>query len=147
MRILGVDVGRRRVGFALSDCTATLASPLRTVEVTARTRVGSIRAEIEALASEDDGLGLVVVGLPKRLDGSLSEETTMVESLLMQLRRQVTVPIVTEDERLSSREAEHRLATRERDWQKRKVQLDAASAAVILQDYLDRQKTTQHPGH
>ena len=45
---------------------------------------------------------------------------------------------MTEDERLSSREAESRLALRERDWKKRKAQLDAAAAAVILQDYLDR---------
>jgi putative Holliday junction resolvase len=144
MRILGVDVGRRRVGFAISDCTATLARPLRTVAVTARTCVERIRAEIETLASDDDGLDLVVVGLPKRLDGSVSEETIMVESLTTQLRRQVTVPIVTEDERLSSREAERRLAARERDWRKRKAQLDAASAAVILQDYLDR---TRGPFH
>ena len=49
-----------------------------------------------------------------------------------------TLPVDTEDERLSSREAEARLAVTERDWRKRKAQLDAAAAAVILQDYLDR---------
>ena len=54
------------------------------------------------------------------------------------LRLRLDVPVETEDERLSSREAESRLAVRERNWRKRKANLDAAAAAVILQDYLDR---------
>lgn len=52
----------------------------------------------------------------------------------------ISVPIALQDERLSSHEAEERLALRERDWRKRKARLDAASAAVILQDYLDGKK-------
>ena len=55
-----------------------------------------------------------------------------------QLRTRITIPVHQEDERLTSREAESRLARRERDWRKRKAQLDAAAAAIILQDYLDR---------
>jgi putative transcription antitermination factor YqgF len=55
----------------------------------------------------------------------------------------VTVPVVSEDERLTSREAESRLALRERDWRKRKERLDAAAAAIILQDYLDRRSHEQ----
>jgi len=54
------------------------------------------------------------------------------------LSRRTTLPIEIEDERLTSREAESRLARGERDWRKRKAKLDAAAAAVILQDYLDR---------
>jgi RNase H-fold protein (predicted Holliday junction resolvase) len=55
------------------------------------------------------------------------------------LRLKTTLPVFCEDERLTSREAESRLAERERDWRKRKAKLDAAAAAVTLQDYLDRQ--------
>jgi putative Holliday junction resolvase len=54
----------------------------------------------------------------------------------------VDVPVVLQDERLSSTEAESRLARREKDWRKRKQQLDAAAAAVILQDYLDNRPPT-----
>jgi RNase H-fold protein (predicted Holliday junction resolvase) len=54
------------------------------------------------------------------------------------LKSRTALPIATEDERLTSREAESRLARREKDWRKRKAQLDAAAAAVFLQDYLDR---------
>jgi len=143
MRILGVDVGRRRVGLAISDPSATLARPLRTLTVTTQTLAASLRAEIDHLAREDDGLDAIVVGLPKRLDGTASEETALVTMLVSELRQRTTIPIVTEDERLTSREAESRLAKRERDWRKRKAQLDAAAAAVILQDYLDRRNTTR----
>jgi putative Holliday junction resolvase len=83
-------------------------------------------------------LAAVVVGLPRHLDGTRSEQTTAVEAFIAQLRLRVDLPLVTEDERLSSDEAESRLAIRQKDWKKRKAQLDAAAAAVILQDYLDR---------
>ncbi|MEQ1731321.1 MAG: Holliday junction resolvase RuvX, partial [Vicinamibacterales bacterium] len=61
-----------------------------------------------------------------------------VEAFIAELRLRIDLPLVTEDERLSSREAESRLAVRQKDWKKRKTQLDAVAAAVILQDYLDR---------
>jgi putative Holliday junction resolvase len=54
------------------------------------------------------------------------------------LKRRTAIPVFEEDERLTSREAESRLAVRERDWRKRKARLDAAAAAIILQAYLDR---------
>jgi putative Holliday junction resolvase len=57
------------------------------------------------------------------------------------LAARLAVPVFTQDERLSSREAEERLALREKDWRKRKAKLDAAAAAVILQDFLDTRKT------
>ena len=60
-----------------------------------------------------------------------------VEAFKRAIESQVTIPVVLQDERLSSTEAESRLALRESDWRKRKQKLDAAAAAVILQDYLD----------
>ena len=138
MRILALDVGRRRVGLALSDTSATLARPYKTLTVSDADAVDRVVDEVRRLLSEDDGLAAVVVGMPKRLDGSPSEQTKAVEQFIAALRQHVAVPVTTEDERLSSREAESRLARRERDWKKRKALLDAAAAAVILQDYLDR---------
>jgi putative holliday junction resolvase len=140
MRIMGVDVGERRIGIAISDPTATLARPVRTiagsraVEESAR----ALRAEVDAFVREDEGLGLVVMGLPRRLDGTPNEQTARVLAIAEALRARIAIPVAFEDERLSSREAESRLALRERDWRKRKAKLDAAAAAVILQDYLDR---------
>jgi putative Holliday junction resolvase len=142
MRALGVDVGDRRLGLAISDATGVLARPLETIVVNSPAdAVERIARTVERLEAEDDGLGAIVVGLPTRLDGTPSTATSRVESFITALRKRTQVPIVTEDERLTSREAESRLAQRERDWRKRKLKLDAAAAAIILQDYLDRRRT------
>jgi len=138
-RVLGVDVGDRRVGLAISDASRTLARPLSTVSVTdAADAVDRVAKTIDSLVTDEDGLETIVVGLPARLDGSPTNATPRVQAFIEALRTRTAVRIVTEDERLTSREAESRLALSERDWRKRKEKLDAAAAAIILQDYLDR---------
>ena len=139
MRVLGIDYGARRVGLALSDATATLASPWRLIERPASepATLALLVREIETLIAGDDGLGAVVIGWPRRLDGSPTHQTPQVEALAHALESRLTIPVVLQDERLSSHEAESRLAARERDWRQRKLKLDAAAAAVVLQDYLD----------
>jgi putative holliday junction resolvase len=139
LRIVGLDIGRRRIGVAISDATGMLARPVGVLS-----RGGSdadalrlVADEIARLAAEEDGVGTVVVGLPRRLDGSPNEMTPYVHTFADQLHAASGLPVVLQDERLSSREAESRLALREKDWRARKKKLDAAAAAVILQDYLD----------
>lgn len=139
MRVLGIDYGARRIGLALSDATATLASPWRLVE-RPPSDAETLRVMVDlvtTLAEEDDGLEAVVVGWPRKLDGRPTHQTAAVEAFARALESRVSVPVVLQDERLSSHEAESRLAMRESDWRKRKAKLDAAAAAVILQDYLD----------
>ena len=139
VRVLGIDYGARRIGLALSDATATLASPWRLVQrppSEAETLRLMIK-EIQALAAADDGLEAVVVGWPRRLDGAPTDQTQYVEAFKRAIEAQLTIPVVLQDERLTSTEAESRLARRESDWRKRKRKLDAAAAAIILQDYLD----------
>ena len=146
MRVLGIDVGRRRIGLAISDPTGTLARPLTTLTVSGDDGVERVAAEIARLSHEDDGLGAIVVGIPARLDGSPTTESANVQTFIAALKTRTAIPIVGEDERLTSREAESRLALRERDWKKRKSRLDAAAAAIILQDYLDRRRgDTERP--
>ena len=151
VRVLGIDYGRRRIGLALSDATGLLARPWKTLarEGNPSQVAVALGAEIAALRAEADGLGAVVMGLPRRLNGDEHELSRAVRLLANQLRLAVEVPVHLQDERLSSREAEARLALREKDWRKRKSALDAASAAVILQDYLDaseRTLTVHQPG-
>jgi putative Holliday junction resolvase len=136
-RVLGVDVGRKRIGLAISDASGTLARPLQTLTLTGDDGIDVTAGIIGRLQEEEDGLQAVVVGVPVRLDGTANEQTSYVTSFIRRLESRVTVPIVPAEERLSSREAESRLALREPDWRKRKARLDAAAAAVILQDYLD----------
>jgi len=137
-RAMGVDLGRRRIGLAVSDPTGTLARPLGTLTIDSGDGTDAVARAVGRLASEDDGLSVVVVGVPSRLDGSSTQRTEEARAFIAALGRLTSIPIVGEDERLTSHEAEARLAELERDWTKRKRRLDAAAAAVILQSYLDR---------
>jgi putative Holliday junction resolvase len=140
VRALGIDVGDRRIGLAVSDPSGTLARPLKTIE-----RSSSIRDTIELIAREihaleaDAPITVIVVGLPLGLDGSPTEQTDKARQFAKAIAARVELPLHYQDERLSSREAESRLASNARDWRQRKKRLDAAAAAVILQDYLDLQ--------
>ena len=139
MRIIGLDVGERRVGVAVSDPTRTLARPLSALKTSGLDgdALDRVLDEIARLAAEDDGVASIVVGLPRHLDGTASDMTSRVEAFAARLGGRTGLPVALQDERLSSREAESRLAVRDKDWRSRKQRLDAAAAAVILQDYLD----------
>jgi putative holliday junction resolvase len=134
MRVIAFDLGVRRTGVAVSDATGTLARPLTVIHGEPLT---AALALVDDLRAEADGLSGVVVGLPRRLDGSANDVTPLAERFAEALRTATGLPVVLQDERLSSHEAEQRLAARERDWRRRKARVDAAAAAVILQDYLD----------
>ena len=146
MRVLGVDVGTRRLGLALSDLSASLARPWQTIPAGA-TPLASAQAVAALLRSssadeldtgETGGIGAIVVGLPRRLNGDDTHQTALAREIAARLTELTGLTVHLQDERLSSLEAESRLALREKDWRKRKEKLDAAAAAVILQDYLDR---------
>jgi putative Holliday junction resolvase len=79
----------------------------------------------------------IVVGLPRRLNGEDNDQTQPARDFAAALANVTGLTVVMQDERLSSREAESQLAVREKDWRRRKAAIDAAAAAVILQDYLD----------
>ena len=140
-RVAGLDVGKRRIGVAVSDVTGTLARPLGVLQTSGLEGDAVDRAvtELARLAAEEDGLASLVVGLPRRLDGSPNDMTPRVQAFAAALGARIGVPVILQDERLTSREAESRLALREKDWRARKKQIDAAAAAIILQDYLDEQ--------
>ena len=139
MRIVGLDVGERRIGVAISDATCTLARPVGVLHPRAldANAVRLAAQEVSRLAAEDETVDSIVVGLPRHLDGAWSPMTARVQTFATQLAEATRLPVVLQDERLTSREAESRLALREKDWRARKERLDAAAAAVILQDYLD----------
>ena len=137
---MGLDVGQRRIGVAVSDASGTLARPLAVLETSAldATSAARVAGELTRLIGDDeDGVGMVVVGLPRRLDGTPNDMTAPVQQFAARLEQVMQVRVVLQDERLTSVEAESRLAVREKDWRVRKKKLDAAAAAIILQDYLD----------
>ncbi|MEO6223845.1 MAG: Holliday junction resolvase RuvX [Vicinamibacterales bacterium] len=140
MRVLGVDYGAKRIGLALSDYTGTLARPWQMV-----LSPGGPRSAAKAVAglvttlrqSDDPDLDQIVVGLPRRLNGEDTDQTPAVRQFVMMLAELTGLPVDTQDERLTSIEAESRLAEHETDWRKRKKLVDAEAASIFLQDYLD----------
>jgi putative Holliday junction resolvase len=140
VRALGIDYGERRIGLALSDPTGLLASPWKKIDNDANLPTAATRLalEIDGLVAEPDGLSAIVIGLPRRLSGEDNEQTARVRTLAQLLADKIAIPITFQDERLTSHAADAILAERgERDWRKRKKQVDAMAAALILQDYLD----------
>ena len=142
VRWLGLDLGRRRIGLALSDSSATLARPWKAIAAgpSASATVDAVLAEVAQLAREtldDTRVDGMVVGLPRRLGGEDNENTKAAREAAALLGARAGVPVHLQDERLTSREAEARLAERERDWRQRKLLVDALAAAIILQDFLD----------
>jgi len=139
MRVVGLDVGERRIGVAVSDVTRTLARPMTVLQIARLDAAAVVRVadEIGRLAIEDDGVSAVVVGLPRRLDGRPTEMTAQVQAFAAQLGSRTGLPVALQDERLTSREAESLLAARDKDWRSRKKRLDAVAAAIILQEHLD----------
>jgi len=133
-RHLGLDVGDRRIGVALSDETATLASALTTL---VRTDAGRDAAAVAGLAREHRAAA-VVVGLPLNMDGTRGPQAAKVLAFAEGLRRLLRVPVVMRDERLTTVEAEERLREAGIGWRERKRMVDEAAAVVILQEYLDQ---------
>jgi putative Holliday junction resolvase len=141
MRVLGLDVGDRRIGVALSDETGTLASPLSTLE-----RVGPKKdpQAVAALAREH-GVEAIVVGLPYNMDGSIGPQAKKVQAFAEALKPLAHVPVHFRDERLTTVEAEQILAERDVSWQRRKRLVDQVAAVLILQEFLDNQPRPARP--
>jgi putative Holliday junction resolvase len=140
MRYLALDVGERRIGVALSDDTATLATGLDTVQ-----RGGGREVQAVADLVREHEPAEIVVGLPLNMDGTPGPQVAKVESFVEALKRRVAVPIVFRDERLTTVEAHEILRKSGVGWRERGALLDKVSAVVILQEYLDQRKSAPGP--
>lgn len=135
-RILGVDLGDRRVGVAKTDPSGSLASPLCVIQrSTDRTLLGR---ELAALIDEWE-IELVVIGLPRSLDGSLGPAGRKAQAEIRHLGDTLSVPVETYDERLTTVTAEQLLRQAQHDSRAQRKSVDMVAAAVILQGWLERQ--------
>ena len=142
-RLLGLDVGDRRVGVAVSDPTGTLASPLTALE--RRSTKRDVAAVLE-LARQQEAEG-IVVGIPVSLDGALHAQARRTQSFFTALYAASFLPLATWDERFSTDEAERMLRESGVEPSRERGRVDAAAAAIILQGYLDahRERVDQSP--
>jgi putative Holliday junction resolvase len=141
--VFAFDVGRRRTGVAVSDASGVLARPLGVLR---GAHVLDEAVRLIGACPDEERAGAIVVGLPRRLDGSDTHLTPVARAFAESIGALTGLPVFLQDERLSSVEAESRLAVRDRDWRTRKARLDAAAAAVVLQDYLDAKAAAAGPG-
>jgi putative holliday junction resolvase len=133
-RALGLDIGTRRIGVALSDSAGTLATPY---EVVARS--GDRERDHRRIAAlvDEAGAEVVVVGLPLSLDGSVGPAARSILDEVDELRSRLAARVVTWDERLSTVEAERRLRGAGVTGKARRRVVDQVAATVILQAWLD----------
>lgn len=136
MRILAIDPGSKRVGLALSDPTATIAQALATIPAmpadTLATRLAQIAQTYEAAR--------IVVGLPRRLDGSRGPEAMAAQDLADAVRKASGLPVELVDERLTSVAAERSLIAGGVRRDKRRLSVDRVAATLMLQAHLDRRR-------
>ena len=134
MTWLGLDLGQRRVGVAISDPLGSFAMPHATLEIP---RGGGfpVRALLDLI--DESGAEGIVVGLPVRLDGTSGPEAEAAEQIAANLRTKVSMDVVMWDERLSSVEAERLLEEAGVRSKRRRAITDRVAAAVILQSFLD----------
>ena len=138
-RVVGVDLGSRRIGLAVSDSGQSVATPVTTI-----TRSGDLRADHEALAAvvHDYGAVGVVVGVPMSLSGSSGPAAEAVNEELASLRERLVVDVETVDERFTTRVASAGLRSAGRKAKRQREVIDAAAAAELLQTWLSRRRAT-----
>jgi putative Holliday junction resolvase len=134
MRVLGLDVGERRIGVAVSDENLMLARPLLVIQ--RRSRQDDF-ARLAAIIGEWH-VGRVVVGLPLTIEGEIGPQARRVKRYARELGRALNVPVELVDESYSTVDAANIMRTVGHSPQKRRDTVDAVAAAVILQSYLDR---------
>lgn len=138
MRVLGLDIGDRRVGIALSDETGTIASPHG---VYTRRSPGEDVHHLAQLAREAGAVALVV-GLPLHMDGTEGEQVAKTRALAEAVARDAGLPVHYVDERLTSAEADRAMVEGGLSRRARRERSDTLSAVLILQAWLDRATRT-----
>ena len=140
MRFLGLDIGEKTIGVAVSDELGWTAQGLTTIQRT------SIRKDIEEVLrlAETYNVKGIVVGMPLRFDGSASQQTYLVHNFIERLTRDTDTPVHTWDERLSTVAVERVLIDADMSRKRRKKVVDKLAAAYILQGYLESQRRPDH---
>ncbi len=136
LRVLGLDVGERRVGVSIGDPTGLLATPLTTIT---RSSLDLDIASILDLARENEAAE-IVVGMPLSLSSEVGPQARATRHFIRALSERTDIPVKRWDERFSTREAERRLQEAGVKPSRDKGRLDAAAATVILQSYLDSRR-------
>ena len=140
MRYLGLDLGSKTLGIAISDKSGTIATALKIINHDSDYK-GLIDKVCDIVIEENiDG---IVLGYPKNMDNSIGEKGKLSEEFKKDLEEHLDIPIFLEDERLTTKQAEDMLIKNNTSRKKRKKVIDKLAATIILQSYLDRRNTNE----
>ncbi len=138
MRYLGIDLGSKTVGLAMSDLTGTIASTYKTIFFKNEDYLSTI-GEIKQIV-KDYNIKKIVIGLPKNMNNTLGERAMTTIKYKELLEEKLDIPIIMFDERLTSVISNQVLIEADMSRKKRKKKVDGVAAQVILQDYLNKEK-------
>jgi putative holliday junction resolvase len=136
MRFLGLDIGSKRIGLALSDELGIIAQGLPTLN---RTTPGNDIRKLLAIASQHK-VGKIVIGLPKNMNGTLGKSAEQVLTFIQEMKVKTAIPVDVWDERLSTVAVTRTLVSANVSRRRRKEVVDKLAAVYILQGFLDSQK-------
>ena len=135
-KILGLDVGTKRIGVAISDALLMFAQPNKVI----LRKSDEVAIDEIVLTCEQNDISEIVVGLPKNMNGSIGPQAENCLEFGKLLENTLNLPVVFEDERLTSFQAEKLLAMQNKKYTKNKSMVDVTAAALILQQNLDRRR-------
>ena len=137
-RIMGLDYGSKTIGVAISDALGLTAQPLETIERSGENKLRRSLARIAEIVREKD-IKKIVVGLPINMDGRSGERAALTLEFVEKLRLRVDIPIVMQDERLTTVEADEILDESGVKRQDRKQFIDQIAAGIILKEYMEKE--------
>ena len=138
MRYLGIDLGSKTVGLAMSDATLTIASSYKTIFFKDEDYSSTISEIIEIV--KDYNITKIILGLPKNMNNTLGERALITTKYRELLEEKINIPIILFDERLTSVISNSILIEADISRKKRKKKVDSIAAQIILQDYLNKEK-------
>lgn len=138
MKYLGLDFGSKNIGVAISDINGKIALPLTTIKAFP---IDEAIRSIDIITAENEII-TIIVGLPKTLRGELSEQANLSLEFAERIKKDINKNVIMQDERLTSVQAE-KLIGKQKKKNKEMGITDRISAAIILQNFLDRNDETQ----
>ena len=138
MKVVGLDLGTKTLGIAISDITKTLARGLENYRFESENYPLAVK-RVEQLLN-DEKVSEIILGHPKNMDGSLGKQAQITEEFKRLLEQKTATPVILWDERLSTQQASRNLISNQTKKKKRKSSIDQEAAIFILQSYLDAKK-------
>lgn len=135
MRYLGLDLGSKTLGIAISDLTGVIATSYKIIRH--NEEYNKLVDEILKIVKEEK-ISAIVLGLPKNMDNTIGYKGELSISFKEKLEKKIQIPIYLQDERLTTKEAESILIKNDTSRKKRKKVIDSLAATIILQSFLDK---------